>query len=507
MSNDRQKAAFEILRRRKAGRNIIDFAEFIDVPGRAATEDEDCDIFTPIESGLAEHHKMILNEVHACRWKEGGRLMIFMPPGSAKSTYASVVAPAFLMAETPKFRMGLFSYGIDLAKKMGRRTRSLIKQPRYGGSFKLKDGKTPVTLSGDSSAVNNFTMTNGSEYMANGILGGVTGNRLEMLIIDDPVKGREDADSEAMREKTYSAYQDDLKTRLVPGGSIVIIQTRWHEDDLSGRILPSDWNGESGDIKCKDGKVWRVLCLQALCDTDSDPLGRERGEYLWKEWFTQDHWDDLQTDPRTWGALCQQLPRPKDGNLFKPDKLIPIAHLPEERTVWCRGWDLSACVAGDYTAGFKLGKYIRNGTERLVIAHVMRKNDGGPDNRDAKIKATVQLDGRSTRQDFPDDPGAAGTVQVVALVKLLRGYPVVWSPESGDKELRATPFASYVNAGLVDILVGDWNRILINEMRSFPNGTYDDQVDAGSRAFARLLGTSGKMKINPQLLQRVQHGH
>lgn len=503
VSSDQQKAAFELLRRRKAGRNIVDFAEFIDVPGRAATEDDDCDIFTPIESNLAIHHKMILNEVHECAHKPFGRLMIFMPPGSAKSTYASVVAPAFLMAETPKFRVGLFSYGSSLAKKMGRRTRSIINQTRYGGAFKLKDGKTPVGLSTDAAAVDNFTLNNGSEYMATGILGAATGNRFEMLIIDDPVKGREDADSETIRDKTWAAFQDDLKTRLVPGGSICIIQTRWHEDDLSGRILPTDWNGESGDILCKDGEVWRVLCLQAQCETDTDPLGRKQGEYLWPEWFTERHWNQFRTDDRTWGSLCQQLPRPKDGNLFKPDKLVPVAHLPEERTIWCRGWDLSACGGGDFTVGLKLGKYIRNGTERLVIAHVMRKNDGGPDKRDEVIKKTVQLDGRSSRQDFPDDPGAAGTVQVTALVKLLKGYPVVWSPESGDKELRATPFASYVNAGLVDILVGDWNRVLVNEMRAFPNGTYDDQVDAGSRAFARLLGTQGKMRINPQLLQRV----
>lgn len=503
VSSDQQKAAFELLRRRKAGRNIIDYAEFIDVPGRAATDDEDCDIFTPIESNLAQHHKMILDEVYACALRDTGRLMIFMPPGSAKSTYASVVAPSFLMGAIAKFRIGLFSYGSSLAKKMGRRTRSIINQTRYGGAFKMKDGKTPVTLSGDAAAVDNFTLTNGSEYMATGMLGAATGNRFEMLMIDDPVKGREDADSETIREKTWAAYQDDLKTRLVPGGSIVVIMTRWHEDDLAGRILPTDWEGESGDILCQDGNVWRVLCLQAQCETDSDPLGRARGEYLWPEWFTVKHWNQFKSDARSWGSLCQQLPKPKDGNLFNPDKLVRIAHLPEERTVWCRGWDLSACVGGAFTVGFKLGKYMRNGVERAVIAGIMRKNEGGPDGRDTAIKETVQLDGRSTRQDFPDDPGAAGTVQIVALVKLLKGYPVVWSPESGDKETRALPFAAYVNAGLVDILVADWNRALVNEMRSFPSGTYMDQVDAGSRAFARLLGTSGKMQINRQLLQRV----
>ncbi len=102
--------------------------------------------------------------------------------------------------------------------------------------------------------------------MATGINAGVTGNRASGLIIDDPVKGREDADSELIRRKTREAYEDDLKTRLLPGGWIILIQTRWHEDDLAGSILPERWAGESGALQCRDGKVWDVVCLPAKCD-------------------------------------------------------------------------------------------------------------------------------------------------------------------------------------------------------------------------------------------------
>lgn len=504
----KQQAARELLKRRAARSGAIAFAELVDVPGRPVEDDPDdmdqdedgryidkaMDVET-IRMLLAPHHKMILNEVEECFLKDTGRLMIFMPPGSAKSTYASVVAPSYLMGRYKKTRVGLFSYAAELAAKMGRRTRGIIKQARYGSLF-------DAALSPESSAADNFTLTNGSEYMATGVLGGATGNRFEFLIIDDPVKGREQADSETIRDKTWEAYQSDLLTRLIPGGSLAIIQTRWHEDDLSGRILPTDWNGESGDIKCKDGNVWRVLCLQALCENDTDPLGRKRGEYLWPEWFTQNHWNQFKGNSRNWGALCQQLPRPSDGNLFKPDKIRVIDTLPAGRIKWVRGWDLAATEGGGkFTAGALLGVHSESG--RVIIAD-MKKGQWGPGNRDEQIKNIVMLDGRRITQDIPDDPGAGGTAQTEYIVKKLKGYPVVWGPESGDKETRAIPLAAEVNIGNVDMLRGDWNKPLIEELRSFPNGNYTDQGDALSRAYTRLVPLPGKMSISSQLLQRVR---
>lgn len=148
---------------------------------------------------------------------------------------------------------------------MGRRTRSIIKQSRYRNIW-------GAALVSDSNAAQEFALSNGSEYMACGILSGITGNRAHGIIIDDPIKGREQANSETIRNKTWDAYEDDLKTRLIPGGWIVLITTRWHEDDLAGRILPDDWKGESGLIRCKDGNDWEVLCIQARCEVDSERL-------------------------------------------------------------------------------------------------------------------------------------------------------------------------------------------------------------------------------------------
>lgn len=491
----KQQAAAEMLGRRRAAESPIAFAGFVNVPGRPVEDTADDGPLASVESRLAPHHKLILQEMEACAAKDTGRLMIFMPPGSAKSTYASVVFPAYYMGKNARHRVGLFSYGGDLAKKMGRRTRSIISQGRYRGTFKCE-------LSESSAAVNNFVLTNESEYMATGILGAATGNRFELVIIDDPVKGREDADSEALREKTFNAWEDDIKTRLVPGGSAVIIQTRWHEADLAGCILPEGWDGESGDILCKDGNVWRVLCLQAECETDSDPLCRKRGEMLWPEWFTEKHWAQFRSNGRTWGSLCQQLPKPRDGNLFIPDRINIIETLPAGYINWVRGWDLAATEGGGaYTVGGLLGLHRESG--RLVIGGIAR-GQLGPHNRDTLIKNTTVADGRRVRQDFPQDPGAAGLTQIDAIVKKLKGYPVVWGLESGDKETRAAPFASEVNIGNVDMIRADWNRPLKDEMRGFPSSTYKDQVDALSRAYARLLGFAGRMQINKTVLQRVQ---
>lgn len=491
------QAAAEILRRRQAIVSAKAFAEAVDVPGRSVDDDDDEDglQYEVVNSKLAEHHKLICDEAVACFLKPFGRTMLFFPPGSAKSTYASVVVPAFLMGKYEKTRIGLFSYGAPLARKFGRRTRSIVMQPRYSA---IMNG---VKLLGGNSAAHEFSLTNGSEYMATGILGGATGNRFNFLVIDDPVKGRQDADSEAVQKNTWDAYEDDLKTRLVPGGSIMLIMTRWNENDIAGRILPDDWNGESGDIVCKDGNTWRVVCVQAECETDSDPLGRARGEYLWPEWFTKQHWDQFRSNSRTWGSLCQQLPRPADGDMFKPDRIEIVDEFPAGRITWVRGWDMAATEGGGaYTVGFKLGRH----QDGWYCIDDVRREQYGPDKRDALLTNTAKLDGRRVVQDYPQDPGQAGKSQVLAWVKALPGYIVKFGPESGDKETRAEPMASQVNAGNFKMRRADWNAPLISELRAFPNGTYKDQGDAGSRAFNRLLEMAGKMAINPELLNRMK---
>jgi predicted phage terminase large subunit-like protein len=309
-----QQAARELLIRRRARSSILDYVNAVDIPGKPATDSPDEEFFLPIETTVADHHRLLLTRLDEVSKTPHGRMMVFMPPGSAKSTYASVVFPSKFLGEKSGRKIILASYGDDLAKKMGRRTRQIVRSPRFKSIFGCE-------LSKESSAADEWSLTNGSEYMAGGIMSGLTGNRAHGIIIDDPIKGRAEAESEAIRKSTWDAYEDDLKTRLIPGGWICIIQTRWHEDDLSGRILPDGWDGESGKILCKDGNEWEIVCLQAKCETENDPLGRKVGEYLWPEWFDRKHWAQFEHNPRTWFALYQQKPRPSEGGEFKREWL------------------------------------------------------------------------------------------------------------------------------------------------------------------------------------------
>lgn len=471
-----QAAARELYIRRKARADILQYVTAIDVPGRPISDDPETELFQPIETTIAAHHRLLLQKLDEISSTPHGRLMVFMPPGSAKSTYASVVFPSRYLGKTANRKIILASYGDDLARKLGRRTRSIIKQARYQGIFS-------AGLTAESQAAQEFSLTNGSEYMACGILSGVTGNRAHGVIIDDPIKGREQANSETIREKTFDAFEDDLKTRLIPGGWIVLIQTRWHQDDLAGRILPDDWAGQSGKIRCKDGNDWEVLCLQARCESENDPLGRKPGEYLWPEWFDLKHWAQFEQNQRTWSALYQQRPSPLEGDLFKPDKIEIIDALPSATNRFVRAWDLASTVnGGDWTAGIKLAK-LPDG--RWLIADVARLQ-GGPETVEAAIVNGAKRDGSKCKIRLPQDPGQAGKSQVAYLTKQLSGFTVISHPVTGDKVTRAEPMAAQVNVGNVLMLRAPWNDTLIAEMRMFPNGSHDDQIDALSDAFSEL---------------------
>lgn len=337
-----QQAAEVLLLRRQARKSLEVFASRVPVPGSPTEDAEEGARIPLIETKQAAHHAIILREMQQCMETKHGRLMIMAPPGSAKSTYASVVAPSWYLGNGNDRRLILASYGDDLARRHGRRTRQLLKSPEAVGILQC-------TLEGDSRAADEFGLTNGSEYIACGIMGGVTGNRAHGIVIDDPIKGREQADSQVIRDRTFQAYEDDLLTRLIPGGWVVIINTRWHEDDPCGRILPQDWAGESGDIKCRDGNTWRVLCFQAECQTHTDPLRREIGQMLWPEWFDEKHWAQFRLNRRTWSSLYQQRPAPDDGIMFRRDDMGVYERIPEGLRIIAGSDNAVTPDGGDWT--------------------------------------------------------------------------------------------------------------------------------------------------------------
>lgn len=307
-----QDAAREVLRRRRARESLVAFSQAITIPGAPMSDDPYDWLFKPIESTVAKHHMVTMEAIQRCIEADSGRLMIFEPPGSAKSTYASVVAPAWAMGRRRGFKTILSSYAATPAERQSKRCRAIVGAAEFACIW-----PEAVTLKAGSSSVSEWELTNDSGLLAVGILGAVTSARADLLLIDDPVAGREEADSETMRRKTRQAYEDDLMTRLKPRASVIIIQTRWHQDDLSGGLLPEDYDGRSGPIMCRDGQVWEVLNIPAKCERTDDPVGRAIGEYLWPEWFDARHWQNYEGNPRTWASLYQQRPTPDSGGQFE----------------------------------------------------------------------------------------------------------------------------------------------------------------------------------------------
>jgi predicted phage terminase large subunit-like protein len=303
------------------------------------------------------------------------------------------------------------------------------------------------------------------------VRGSITGESLDLGVIDDPIRGRSDANSETIRDAAWDWFTDDFFTRFSEEAGLLAILTRWHIDDPIGRLIE-----RYPDVK--------VLSYAAIAEVDEPH--RKKGEALFPEHKSIEFLREREKimDSGNWLALYQQRPTAAEGELFKPDQIQVIDALPYGHIQWVRGWDLASTTDGDFTAGGKLGR-LPDG--RFVIGGMVRLRVG-PDERDAAMVNTASQDGVSTKISIPQDPGQAGKTQVLYLTRELVGYPVTTSPESGDKVTRAEPFAAQVNVGNVVMLRGSWNNALIDEMRMFPNGSFDDQIDSLSRAFSHLIG-------------------
>lgn len=472
-----QQAAQELLRRRKARESLIGFSNSIDIPGKPVSDSENEWLFRPVETTVAAHHRLIMQAMQKAIETPYGRLMLLLPPGSAKSTYASRVAPTWYLGGKPDRRCILASYASDLAKKHGRAARSIVRQAKYASTFS-------TALSSDTSAADEWALTNGSEFMAGGILSGITGNRAGLLIVDDPIKGRDEAESETIRKKTLEAYEDDLLTRLLPGGTVVIIQTRWHQADLAGSILPEDYDGRSGYIECRDGQTWYVLNIPAKCERSDDPLGRQIGEYLWPEWFDRKHWEQFERNPRTWASLYQQRPAPAEGSYFKREWFGWYDDLPEHLRYYAASDYAVKDGEGDFTVHLIAGI---DGKQDIYIADLWRDQK----QTDAWVSAMIALVKQWQPVKWAEENGQI--IQSVGpyLERQMRFNHAWVSREqfasSADKQQRARSMQGYAAEGRVYLpRKAAWVNDFLNELLVFPSGKNDDQVDAFS-LMGRLL--------------------
>jgi hypothetical protein len=307
--------ARELLRRKRCQESLHSFALNIQmptVPNAPMYPDED--LLGPAENFMSRHHAVLLSCIQRTMTRPMGRALIMLPPGSAKSLYTDCVGTTWYMGKFPGSRLMLTSYQGDLAERQSSRAQFIVEQDDYrlifGDQAKLaKDAKK------------DWLLENGSNMLAMGLTGGLTGNRANGWIIDDPLSGRKEADSETQRQDCYNAYKDDLLTRSLPNAWGIIVLTRWHEDDIAGRILPDDYDGRSGIVRCKDGLDWDILNIPAKCERSDDPLGRQIGEYIWPEYYPPEHWAMFENaqgseSARTWSSLYQQRPTPQGSDRF-----------------------------------------------------------------------------------------------------------------------------------------------------------------------------------------------
>lgn len=405
---------------------------------------------------------MLIDRLEAVAGGDVPRLAVFMPPGSAKSTYGSILFPPWFLSSRPTANVIAASHTSELAEKWGRKVRNIIGE--HGQTLGLQ-------LSGDSQAAGRWALGQGGEYYAAGVGVGIAGFRADLAVIDDPIRSREDADSDLVRERIWDWYKSDLSTRLKPGGRVVLIQTRWHEDDLAGRLLAE---------MAKGGDQWEILSLPAEAEAN-DPLGREVGEFLWDDEYGYGNFlrhEKANQTPRNWSALYQQRPAPESGDFFKAEWLRAYITAPDKETLSVYGASDYAVTSdgGDYTVHVVVGV---DPEERVYLLDLWR----GQKASDVWIAEWCDLVKTWKPLDWAEEKGqiSAGLGPFIEQEASKRKAYVNREqfPTRGDKAVRAQSIRGRMSLdGLYVPVNAPWFADFRAELLSFPAGRNDDQVDA-----------------------------
>jgi predicted phage terminase large subunit-like protein len=435
------------------------------------------------------HHRVICGELDALITGETTRLILCTPPRHGKSEIASRRFPAYIFGKDPDAEIIACSYTSDLAQRMNRDVQRIIDSPQYRAVFPdVRLWGTNIRTTAQGSYLRNSDIFeivgHRGSYRSAGTGGAITGMGAEYAIIDDPVKNREDASSETLRKKLWEWYASTLYTRLTPDGRVLLILTRWHEDDLAGRLIEQ--------MKSEDGERWRVISLPALAESgrgdahESD--GREEGEALWPGAYGIKRLRTIKgvIGSYEWSALYQQRPAPEEGAIFLRhwwryyDESPAAAAIGMDEII--QSWDMSFKDAkdSDYVAGQVWGK---KGADRFLLDQIRERMDFP-----TTIKAVCALKSKwpQTGRIFIEDT-ANGPAVISTLQSVIQGLIPV-KPEGG-KAVRAHAISAQIESGNVYIPAlarSPWAGDFIEECSSFPNGAHDDQVDAMSQALIHM---------------------
>ena len=438
-------------------------------------------------------------------------LMILTPPQHGKSALVSRFFPAFALGKLPNLRVIEVSYGADLASEHSRFVRNLIISSRYQAIFgNLSPSEEPVKLAADSKAAAAWDLAEPHRggMVAMGVGGAVPGRARGLAIFDDPIKGHKEAASQQVRDDAWDFYVSALRVRMLAG---VLVMTHWHPDDPAGHIIRDMINKPNGD-------KWEILALPGLVEEGvfanskddqrkdmlegiysplRDPLERGDGEVLCPAMLPKSEMLKIREtqDEYYFQALYQQRPYAKEGQRYKRDWFKVVPKLPEDVTLKfvVRFWDKANSVKGDFTAGVLMA-YGSDGY--FYILDVLRGQWTSYE-RDQKMRKTADLDKAMFGNVYiwhQQDPGSAGKDSAESTNRLLMGFPAFFEPVTGDKETRSEPLESGFQGGLIYLLKGAWNEAFMSECVAFPRGQHDDQVDAASSAYNKLLS-----KMNRQM--------
>lgn len=442
MQTPQQIAAERVLKRRRARASLTEWSR---VNG-----------YEP-----AAHHRFLIERLEAVVHGDVKRLAIFLPPGSAKSTYSSVLFPPWFLAQRANSSILVASHSDNLAESFGRRARNLVSTNRSLLGFDLR---------ADSKAAGEWNTTNGGLYFCAGVGTKVAGHRFHLGLIDDPIGKKEDAESKLIRDKCWDWYNYDFLPRQEPNAAIVVIQTRWHEDDLAGRILSNE-------------RGWTVVSIPLIAG-DGDPLGRAPGEPLWPEYFTPMQIETAKASP-AFSSLYQQQPTPDSGDYFKKEWVVDSAYAREDQLPRTLRW----YVGSDHAFSLK-----EEGDRNAIVPGGVDENGDlwippqvwWPRDRRPMTDEVVDQMFRINRM-FKPIYWWAGKDHIVSSIgpfieRMQREQrefiPLEPLSESRDKQTKCQPIRAMFKLGRVHLpSFADWYGDALGELLRFDKGTHDDFVD------------------------------
>lgn len=399
--------------------------------------------------------------------RKSPRLMLFCPPRVGKSAIGSIGFPGWHIGQNPSHEFISCAYAGDLALTFSRKVRNHLKSPAYKNIFKTR-------LDPKSQASGGWITTEGGGYVAAGVGGGITGKGAHILMIDDPVKNREEAESQNTREANWDWYTSTAYTRLAPGGGILVIMTRWHDDDLAGRLLQMEATDQ--------GDSWEVVRYPAIAEEDEE--FRKKGEALHPERYDIEALNRIQraVGPRDWEALYQQNPVADDGDYFTRDMIKYFTHddMDVDELTYYQAWDLAIGKndRNDYTVGITVGV---DSQDRMYVVDLIRDRLDGLEIVEAILDQFELWRPKTVGIERGHIDMAIGPLleKRKGERNLYECFTVPLKTGRRDKEMRARAIQGRMQQGKVLFPANEkFTGPLVSELLRFPNGVHDDQVDA-----------------------------